>query len=613
MNPTPRPDALLAMIHSALEVERAQDRALNRDRALDRPAQVRAARPQESGTTILTLERPVRLSRGAEIVIAGAGGARAAVVRSADGSCAIEIDGIHRDVQQIMGRPLHLTERLGTAIGSAIENRAGLIATAAGWRPARLASGNVPADDLLEGLEADQQDALQRSLGSDFLLVLGPPGTGKTETLARTVAALLLAGERVLLLAPTHAAVDTALTRILSAASRWDVPSTALLRQGQHGPTWKGDSLSGAHRAGLDAALAGLEARADGLGHGRWGWTWDVAEIFGAEWSTNTRLSRLESRAQAVLREDGARIDAVSLLRDVRALERRSTAAGAPPRLVGATLAEALVRPPAGPWDTVVVDEAAMAHVPYALWAASLARRRMLLWGDPHQLGPVCPARDPGARAMLARSLFHHLGCDRAGVEDPRRPVLRVQHRMAPAIRRLVADAFYDGVLRDGAAVAARAGTVDVINTTGLARARASGSSRVNETHARMAAARAAQLRAQGARSIAVLTPYRAQVDCLRAALAERVPDLEREGGLIGTIHSAQGGEHDAVIVDLVCTRDDPGRFLDERSNPEAASLLCVAFSRARSSLAVIADMAALPYGGVAKRALTAARQAAAA
>jgi len=30
-----------------------------------------------------------------------------------------------------------------------------------------------------------------------------------------------------------------------------------------------------------------------------------------------------------------------------------------------------------------------MAHVPYALWAASLARRRLLLWGDPHQLGPV--------------------------------------------------------------------------------------------------------------------------------------------------------------------------------------------------------------------------------
>jgi superfamily I DNA and/or RNA helicase len=128
-----------------------------------------------------------------------------------------------------------------------------------------------------------------------------------------------------------------------------------------------------------------------------------------------------------------------------------------------------------------------------------------------------------------------------------------------------------------------------------------------------MAAARVQRLREQGARRVAVLTPYRAQVDCLRSALAERVPGFEQGGGLVGTVHSAQGGEHDAVVVDLVCTRDHPGSFLDERINPEAASLLCVAFSRARSTLVVIADVAALPSGGVARRALTAARTAAAA
>lgn len=612
MHTTLRPDALRSMIRTALAAERAEDRALNRDRALDRPAQVRFARPQGGGTTVLSLDRAVRLARGAEIVLAGSSGTRAAVVRSADGGSTIEVEGAHADVQQIMGRPLHLTERLATALDTAIESRAGVIAQAAGWAAPRLAKGTAP-EDLLDGLEDDQQDALLRSLASDLLLVLGPPGTGKTETLGRTVAGMLLAGERVLLLAPTHAAVDTALARIASAAARWDVPRAALLRQGQHGPTWKGDSLSGAHRAGLESAVADLERRGERLGRDRWQWAWGVASAFASEWTPADRLARLESQAQRVLREDGARVDAVSLLRDVRALQRNAVAAGAPPQMVGATLAEALVRPPSGPWDAVVIDEAAMAHVPYALWAASLARRRLLLWGDPHQLGPVCPVRDPAARSMLGRSLFHHLGCDRAGQEDPRRPVLRVQHRMAPPIRRLVADAFYDGVLRDGAGVANRPGMVDVVDSAGLASARAAGSSRVNETHARMAAARALRLRAQGAQSIAVLTPYRAQVDCLRAALAERVPGLERDGGLVGTIHSAQGGEHDAVVVDLVCTRDDPGRFLDERSNPEVSSLLCVAFSRARRSLVVIADLAALPHSGVAKRALAAARRAGAA
>lgn len=53
--------------------------------------------------------------------------------------------------------------------------------------------------------------------------------------------------------------------------------------------------------------------------------------------------------------------------------------------------------------------------------------------------------------------------------------------------------------------------------------------------------------------------------------------------------------------------------FGDERMNPEAASLLCVAFSRARRTIVVIADVATLPSGGVDRRALTAARKSAAA
>jgi hypothetical protein len=609
MRPVPGPGELRDTLRAALAAERAQDRTLNRERSLDRPVPVRVASPQAGGTTVLTLERPVRLARGAEIALAGPAGTRAATVLAADGA-SVHVDGAHADVRQVLGRTLHLSERLESALEAAISARAGLVATASGWEPARPGRGHAPGEALLEGLEEDQADALERSLGSDLLLVLGPPGTGKTQTLAHTVLALLLSGERVLLLAPTHAAVDTALARIACAARERDVPAAALLRQGSHGPLWKGDRMDGAHRAGLDAAVEALEARAARLERGRWEWAWGVAGALGASWDAAARLRRLEARAQGVLREHGARVDAHSLLRDARALGRTVAAASRPPRLVGATLAEALVRPPAGPWDAVIVDEAAMAHVPYALWAASLARHRLLLWGDPHQLGPVCPVRDPAARGVLGRSLFHHLGCDRAAVEDPRRPVLRVQHRMAPPIRRLVADAFYDGILQDGAVVRGRPGTVEVLDSAGLAEARVVGGSRTNEVHARMAAARVERLRRQDVSSIAVLTPYRAQVDRLRAAIAERVPDMERAGGLIGTVHSAQGSEHDAVIVDLVATRDDPGRFLDERGNPEAASLLCVALSRARTSLTLLADPQALPHGGVARRALMAAKRA---
>jgi len=57
-----------------------------------------------------------------------------------------------------------------------------------------------------------QDEAVRRALGAqDFALIHGPPGTGKTYTIARLVRALVDRGERVLLSAFTNRAVDNAL------------------------------------------------------------------------------------------------------------------------------------------------------------------------------------------------------------------------------------------------------------------------------------------------------------------------------------------------------------------------------------------------------------------
>jgi hypothetical protein len=63
-------------------------------------------------------------------------------------------------------------------------------------------------------LNPDQAAAVRRSMGSDATYVWGPPGTGKTMTLARIVEAHFRAGHSVLLVSNTNIAVDTALERI---------------------------------------------------------------------------------------------------------------------------------------------------------------------------------------------------------------------------------------------------------------------------------------------------------------------------------------------------------------------------------------------------------------
>jgi len=60
-----------------------------------------------------------------------------------------------------------------------------------------------------------QERALRRCLGSDFVLLWGPPGTGKTHVLARLMREQVLGGRTTLLVSNTNIAVDQALAKFL--------------------------------------------------------------------------------------------------------------------------------------------------------------------------------------------------------------------------------------------------------------------------------------------------------------------------------------------------------------------------------------------------------------
>lgn len=68
---------------------------------------------------------------------------------------------------------------------------------------------------FLDGrLNKEQQEVVRRALGSELCYLWGPPGTGKTTTLARLVEAHVRAGRSVLLVSNTNVAVDTALAKV---------------------------------------------------------------------------------------------------------------------------------------------------------------------------------------------------------------------------------------------------------------------------------------------------------------------------------------------------------------------------------------------------------------
>jgi hypothetical protein len=67
-----------------------------------------------------------------------------------------------------------------------------------------------------------QRDAIEQALASDITFIWGPPGTGKTEVVARIVEGCVRQGLRVLFLAPTHVAVDQAMERLCALLERED-------------------------------------------------------------------------------------------------------------------------------------------------------------------------------------------------------------------------------------------------------------------------------------------------------------------------------------------------------------------------------------------------------
>jgi len=442
-----------------------------------------------------------------------------------------------------------------------------------------------------EGLNAPQREAVELAFGGRVVsLVHGPPGTGKTRTLAEIVRQAVARGERVLVCAASHTAVDNLAERLVAA-------SVPLVRMG--------------HPARVAEALESvtLDAQVDA----------SEEHTLARQWSREAAQLRRKAARRSALDRDERRAmqnEAWRLLKDarghLRGAEKRVFERA---RVVCATLAGAAEhRLDSERFDRVVLDEATQALDPLAL--AALRRAPIaVLAGDPRQLPPT--VIEPSvAREGLGTTFFERLldgdstdGADESpgSADDSGRGalgrMLLVQHRMHEAIMRFPSERFYEGRLVAAPEVATHRledlgvrpdPTRDApwlfVDAAGRGweeeRSDDDPSTR-NPGQAERVAAEVKRLVRRGVmpRDIAVITPYEAQARVLRGLLVE----LRREGLEVGTVDGFQGREKEAVVVDLVRSNDrgEVGFLADVRR-------MNVAITRARRFLLVVGDGATL-------------------
>ncbi len=463
-------------------------------------------------------------------------------------------------------------------------------------RPDTRREDHAEQEDIpIPGLNDQQSRAVAAAREPQLTWLWGPPGTGKTTTVAAMVEALARDGKRVLLVAPTNVAVDVALTAVLRRLGPREPGFVVRL-----GPPVDTDLIGhpdghvlvdevAADRGSL-AALRRVEAAKE------------IVRLRG-------ELKSLKQRGAVT---DGSRLRLDSQLADqqgfARGLDevmvdlRRQVCRDA--RIVAATTHQVLLRSLEGlPFDVVVIDEGSMVPTSLAALVAGSCRGHVIVAGDFRQLPPVAISDTPSVHRWIRRSPFESCGVDagvRTGALVPGLVSLVVQHRMRQKISDTVSSAFYpEGPLRTAESVRARAMAATprswpeeplvLIDTSNLAPrvSRRHGQwSRLNVAHAQIATALAQRLAASGS-DLAFISPFAPQAKILGSLASDHIR--------ASTVHRYQGSEADIVLFDAVDSSQSVGRlhpwFADGDLGSDGARLVNVAASRAKNQLVLLADM----------------------
>lgn len=439
-------------------------------------------------------------------------------------------------------------------------------------------------------LDESKRVVLRRILGLDegeLLLVVGPPGTGKTRVIAKAALELAERGERVLIASHTNRAVDNAIELL---------PLDITLRVGRPEKVHEKVRpylLSYKARMALGEKLQRIEDEIKKLRREKAAILKYLREIKeerkrGSSFYPHFSSEKFQGRLKELTRQ-------IAELAEKRArmIHRESLELLMSAKIIGSTLIKSSLQPlSALSFDTVLIDEASQASLTLALLGMVKAKKWVLI-GDHKQLPPIFRSIEPEDESIELLSAFNRLvalhGEDRA-------LWLRTHYRSNPLIVNFLSQNVYGGkiiphpscwnvkleIKAEGIFDPEKPATFVHVEGT----ERALDSSKANDNEVEVAVKLAKDLVSLGVKKedVGVIAPYRAQRNLLKEKLGE--------GFEVSTVDAFQGREKDVIIFSAVATSQRSVTFVEDERR------LNVAFSRARKKLIVLANAKA-PWTGL--------------
>lgn len=428
--------------------------------------------------------------------------------------------------------------------------------------------------------DASQSQAITLGLNKKrpVLVIQGPPGTGKTGLLSYLIDCAVRQGERVLVTAPSNAAVDNMVEKL----SGTGLNIVRFGNPARISPSVSSKSLGELVKTRLEKFTQEFQRKKSNLRKDLKHCIQDDSLASGIRQLLKKLGKSFRKKENEIIKEVLSNADVVL-----------STNIGA---------ADPLIKE-IGFFDLVIIDEAGQAIEP-SCWIPILRGKRCILAGDQHQLAPVILSRE-AMQGGLGMSLLERASSLHDELLTTK---LTMQYRMHESIANWASNEMYFGLLKSAPSVASRL-LVDYpsIQETWITRCAlllldtrmpygslnidceehldlAGTGSFYNSGEADIVAQHVVNLVLCGVSptSIAVQSPYIAQVQLLRDRLEEYPEALGVE---VSTIDSFQGREADAVVISMVRSNSlGAVGFLGDNRR------MNVAITRARRHVALVCD-----------------------